>query len=99
MALGMMFLPKTPFPIPSLAWQILFAVAACLIVIWCIWTWSQGRAVNILWVTLLIGVLAMVYMYSFPGAANHILSYVLVAYFVLEALAWFIGAFGGSTKG
>ena len=101
MALGMawMFLPMHPLGIPVIVWQIAYAVAACLILAWCIWNWSQHRAVDFLWGTLLIGMLAMLYMYSFPGAANRYLSYVLVVYFVLEAIAWFIGAFGRTEKG
>jgi CDP-diglyceride synthetase len=100
MALGMawMFLPKHPIDIPAVVWQIAFAVAACLVAAWCIWNWSQRRAVNFLWATLLIGVLAMIYMYAFPGAANRSLTYVLVVYFALEAIAWFTGAFAGTEK-
>ena len=84
MALGMiwMFLPTPPAFIPALAWQIAFALAALLIVVWFIWSFSHRRAVNFLWVTSLIAVLAMIYMFAFPGAAIRILTYILVVYFV-----------------
>ena len=95
MALGMiwMFLPTPPAIIPALAWQLAFALAALLIVVWFIWSFSRRRAVNFVWVTSLIAVLAMIYMFALPGAAIPLLTYVLVAYFVAEAIAWFIGAF------
>jgi hypothetical protein len=101
MALGMawMFLPVTPFPLPALVWQSAFAAAALLVAVWCIWNWIRRQAVSLLWVTLLIGMLAMIYMYTFPGAATQYLTFVLVAYFALEASAWFVGAFERKPEG
>jgi len=101
MALGMiwMFLPTPPAIIPALTWQLAFALAACLIVVWFMWSWSHHHAVNFLWVTSLIAMLAMIYMFAFPGAANRILTYLLVAYFVAEAIAWFVGAFDETETG
>lgn len=101
MALGMawMFLPTPPSGIPALAWQIAYAVAAFLILAWCIWNWSYRQAVNFPWITLFIGMLAMIYMFTFPGAATQYLTYILVAYFVLESVAWFVGAFDETEQG
>lgn len=101
MALGMawMFLPTHPLSIPALVWRIVYAGASCLLLVWSIWNWSQRRGVDFLWIPLLIGMLSMLYMYSFPGVANQYLSYILVIYFVLEAIAWFVGVLGRSEKG
>ncbi len=91
MALGMvfMFAPASldHFNIPAGFWQLLFANAAGLVVAWILAQALSGRAVNMLWVVMAIDLAAMVYMWSPAGFVAPI-TWLLVAYFTVQALLW-----------
>ena len=91
MALGMtfMFAPGSldHFDIPQGFWPILFANAAGLIVAWGLAQTLAGHAVNGLWAVLAFDLAAMAYMWSPSGYVAPI-TWLLVAYFALQALLW-----------
>jgi multidrug transporter EmrE-like cation transporter len=91
MALGMAFMFAPPsldqFEIPAAVWQLLFANAALAIVVWLLVQGLEGRAVNVLWLAIAVDLGAMAYMFS-PSGFVAPLTWVLVAYFVLQALLW-----------
>jgi hypothetical protein len=79
MALGMayMFLPMRLKVVPDIMWGTAFAVVAALILAWILRSWTDQRAVNLLWALSLFHMLAMVYMFALPGAAILVLIYAL----------------------
>jgi hypothetical protein len=91
MALGMvfMFAPASldHFNIPNGFWQLLFANAAGLVLVWILAQAVSGRAVNMLWVVMATDLAAMVYMFSPTGFVAPI-TWLLVAYFAGQALLW-----------
>ncbi len=91
MALGMafMFAPQSldHFDIPNGFWQITFANAAVAIMLWLVLQAVEGKAVNVLWVVIAFDLGAMAYMFS-PSGFVAPLTWVLVAYFTLQALLW-----------
>jgi hypothetical protein len=91
MALGMtfMFAPASldHFNIPTGFWQLLFANGAGLVLAWILAQAVSGRAVNMLWVVMMIDLAAMAYMFSPSGFVAPI-TWLLVAYFVAQALLW-----------
>lgn len=91
MALGMafMFAPASidTFHIPAGFWQIVFADAALATVAWIAAQALAGRPVNMLWLLMAVDMAAMAYMWS-PSGFVAPLTWVLVAYFALQALLW-----------
>jgi len=91
MALGMafMFAPASldHFNIPSGFWQLAFANGALAIVAWMLVQWFAERAVNVLWLVMAIDLGAMAYMWS-PNGFQAPLTWLLVAYFVLQSMLW-----------
>lgn len=95
MAVGMayMFLPPRLKMVSDVAWEAVFAVVAAAILAWLLRAWINCRAVNLLWVVSLLDMLAMVYMFAFPGAAIAPVTYVLVVYFAGVMVGWMNGTF------
>ncbi len=91
MALGMafMFAPTSieHFNIPSGFWQLAFANGAITILAWMLAQALSGRAINVLWLMMAIDLGAMAYMWS-PSGFQAPLTWVLVAYFVVQSLLW-----------
>ncbi len=91
MAIGMafMFAPASidHFNIPSGFWQLAFANAAILILAWMLAQTLGGRAINVLWLTMAVDLGAMAYMWS-PSGFQAPLTWVLVAYFLVQSLLW-----------
>jgi len=91
MGLGMafMFAPASidHFDIPGGFWQIAFADGALAILAWMLAQGLNGRAINVLWLTMAIDLAAMAYMWS-PSGFQAPLTWLLVAYFALQSLLW-----------
>jgi hypothetical protein len=91
MALGMvfMFAPGSldHFDIPRGSWPLLFANAAGVIVAWGLARTLAGHAVNGLWAVLAFDLAAMAYMWSPSGYVAPV-TWILVAYFAVQALLW-----------
>jgi Domain of unknown function (DUF5134) len=91
MALGMafMFAPASidSFDIPSGFWQLAFANGALATVAWMIAQALARRPVNVLWLVMAVDLAAMTYMWSPSGFVAPI-TWLLVAYFVLQAGMW-----------
>jgi len=96
MAAGMLFMfaPTSldHFNIPDSFWQLLFANAAGLVVLWSLVQLVSGRAVNALWVVLAVDLAAMVYMWS-PNGLVAPVTWLLVAYFTIQAILWVTNRF------
>lgn len=94
MALGMiyMFTPWRGEPVSQRAWEAAYLVIAATIMAWVIYEWARGRAVNLLWFTQLIAMLAMAFMYALMSGATpggyHVLTYAFVVFYVVEAAGW-----------
>ncbi|MGH3320879.1 MAG: DUF5134 domain-containing protein [Streptosporangiaceae bacterium] len=100
MALGMveMYLPADLQPFPAVVGEVVFGTAAALVIAWVWAAWLRGRAIDLLWVTSMVGMLGMIYMFALPevglpGPALPAASYVLAAYFAGEAVIWVAGGF------
>lgn len=91
MALGMvfMFAPGSldHFNIPNGFWPLLFANAAGVVVAWILVRILYGQPVNGLWGVLAFDLAAMAYMWSPSGYVAPI-TWLLVAYFGIEAVLW-----------
>lgn len=91
MGLGMafMFAPASldHFNVPSGFWQLVFANGAGLVLLWMLMQGLEHRALNVLWALIAIDLAAMTYMWS-PSALRAPLSWLLVAYFVVQAALW-----------
>jgi hypothetical protein len=91
MAVGMLFMYAPPsidhLGIGAAFWQIVFANAAGAIVLAALAVTLNGVAVNRLWLVLAFDMAAMVYMWSPNGWVTPI-TWLLVAYFGLQALLW-----------
>ncbi len=91
MAFGMafMFAPASidHFNIPSGFWQIAFADASLAVVAWILVQAISRRAVNVLWLLIAIDLAAMAYMWS-PSGFQAPITWLLVAYFVVQSLLW-----------
>jgi hypothetical protein len=96
MAVGMffMFAPSSidHFNIPATFWQLAFANAAGAALAWVIVQVLSGRAVNILWLVIATDLAAMVYMWA-PNGFVAPITWLLVAYFALQAGLWATNAF------
>jgi hypothetical protein len=93
MALGMiyMFTPWKPAPTSDLNLERAFLVIAALVGLFVLVEWARNRAVNLLWFTQLLAMLAMAFMYSLmvnPPRGYHTLTYAFVVWFVFEASGW-----------
>lgn len=95
MSVGMthMFLPQHLKAVSQTTCRILFAVVVILLAIWLLRAWISRRAVNLLWVILLLDMLAMVYMFAFSNVAITLVTVVLVVYFFGATIGWVIGWF------
>ena len=91
MALGMafMFAPASidHFDVPNGFWQLVFANGALAVLAWVIVQALDARAVNVLWLVMALDFGAMAYMFSPSGFVAPV-TWVLVAYFTLQALLW-----------
>jgi hypothetical protein len=91
MAFGMVFMyaPSSidRLDIPNGFWQLAFAGAAVLIVVWMLVQAVSAIAINALWLLMAIDLSAMVYMWS-PNAFKAPLTWLLVVYFMAQALLW-----------
>jgi hypothetical protein len=91
MALGMAFMyaPESldHFNIPTGFWSLAFANCALAIVLWMIVQAFSGRGSNLLWVVMAFDLAAMAYMWS-PTGFQAPITWILVAYFALQALLW-----------
>jgi hypothetical protein len=96
MAAGMafMFAPSSidHFNVPATFWQLAFANAAGFAVAWILAQVLSGRVVNLLWVVIAIDLAAMVYMWS-PNGYIAPITWLLVAYFAIQAMLWANNAF------
>lgn len=95
MSLGMahMFLPQRLKLVSETTCGALFAVVVVTLAIWLLRSWTYRRAVNLLWMILLLDMLAMVYMFAFSRAAIAPVTTVLVAYFIGAMIGWMNGWF------
>ncbi len=91
MALGMAFMYAPGsidhFNIPGGFWPLLFASASGVVVAWILARALNGGDVNALWVVLAVDLAAMAYMFSPSGYAAP-LTWLLVAYFAVQAVLW-----------
>ena len=98
MALGMMFMYAPAsldhLGIPSGFWQLLFANGAGIVVAWILANVLSGRAINMLWLAMAVDLAAMVYMWSPAGFVAPI-TWLLVAYFALQAVIWATNSYRG----
>jgi len=96
MAAGMafMFAPSSidHFNIPATFWQLAFANAAGFAIAWILAQVLSGHAVNLLWVVIAADLAAMVYMWS-PNGYVAPITWLLVAYFTVQAMLWATNAF------
>lgn len=98
MALGMLFMfaPASldHFNIPSGFWQLLFANAAAVVLAFILASALSRRAVNALWAAAAFDFAAMAYMWS-PSGFVAPLTWLLVAYFTVQAVVWGSGRYRG----
>jgi len=91
MAIGMVFMFAPPsldhFGIPATFWQLLFANAVGIVVLWILSELLSGRAVNRLWMVMAVDFAAMVYMWS-PNGFVAPITWILVAYLAAQAFLW-----------
>jgi Domain of unknown function (DUF5134) len=91
MALGMtfMFAPASldHFNIPGGFWPIVFANACGAVIAWILARVLNGQPANGLWAVLAFDLAAMAYMFS-PSGFVAPLTWLLVAYFVIQAVLW-----------
>jgi hypothetical protein len=91
MAIGMafMFAPSSidHLNIPSSFWQIIFAGATVAVVAWTVTEALERKAINALWVVMATDLAAMIYMWS-PNGFQAPVTWLLVAYFVVQSLLW-----------
>ncbi|HXA54993.1 MAG TPA: DUF5134 domain-containing protein [Solirubrobacteraceae bacterium] len=91
MALGMVFMyapgSLDHLDIPAGAWPLLFANGAGAALAWMLARALSGHAVNALWGALAFDLAAMAYMWS-PSGYVAPLTWLLVAYFTVQALLW-----------
>ena len=96
MALGMAFMyaPSSldPLNIPAAFWQLAFANGAGLIFAWMFAQVLDRYAFNVLWLLMAVDLTAMVYMWT-PSAFTAPLTWLLVAYFSIQALLWATDAY------
>ncbi len=96
MNLGMvwMFAPWASMPGQARAWQYIFGALSIVVAAWMLAQFQRGVPVNLLWVPALIGMVAMTYMWlQHRGHGVAVVTYALIAYYLLEAAAWAQGWF------
>lgn len=94
MAAGMAFMyaPTSidPLGIPDGFWRLTFASAGLMAAVWAL---GDGRrAPNLMWLLTALDLGAMLYMWS-PGSSVATLSWMLTAYFALQAAMWALDAY------
>jgi hypothetical protein len=91
MAIGMafMFAPASidHLNIPASFWQIIFGAATLVLLAWMLTEALERRALNALLVVMTTDLAAMVYMWS-PNGFRAPLTWLLVAYFIVQSLLW-----------
>lgn len=89
-----MFAPWPSAPGNPRALQYLFATVTVVAAGWILTRLQHGQAVDLLWLPALIGMAAMAYMFlQHRGSGIYAITYLLVAYYLLEAAAWAQGWF------
>jgi hypothetical protein len=94
MAAGMvyMFTPWTTDPMPLRGWEKAYWAASIAIAAFVVAQWARNRAVNLLWFSQLMAMVAMAYMFALMRGATpptqHLITWALAAFYVLEAAAW-----------
>jgi hypothetical protein len=94
MAVGMiyMFTPWQGELISAPVWELGYVAATGLVLMFVLASWSGGRPVNLLWFLQIVALGAMAYMYGlmdvYAGKNVSAVTWVLAAYFVLEAAGW-----------
>ena len=95
MALGMidMFLPTGRLIMPAGVGEAVFGFAAVTVAGFAVTVWARGGG----WIWLIAGVdlAAMVYMFAMSSTRVGWLTWLLVAWFAVEALGWATGRLGG----
>lgn len=93
MAAGMidMFLPTHGMVVSAGIGEGVFAVSACLVFCWLLVGLARGASVGVLWIVLGVDLSAMVYMFAMSQVRIAWLSWLLVAWFVLQAAGWATG--------
>jgi Domain of unknown function (DUF5134) len=94
MALGMayMFLPQELLTVPNRPWQLGFAGATVLAMIYAGYHLRHGIRVDTPWLTLTFGLALMVYMWAMmDGLVWPPFTYLAAAWFGAEAAGWFTG--------
>jgi hypothetical protein len=91
MAIGMAFMyapgSVDSFNIPSGFWSLAFANGAIAILLWVFVQLVEGKATNLLWLTMAFDLGAMAYMWSPTGFQSPI-TWLLVAYFAAQSALW-----------
>lgn len=96
MSVGMlwMFAPWAEMPGHARVWQYTFGAIAVVVAGFLLTRFQRGDAVDLLWVPALLGMIAMAYMYlQHRGEGVYAVTYLFVAYYLLEAAAWAQGWF------
>jgi len=98
MGIGMayMFLPPQYRYTTRWPWQVLFAVATILAGGYALLKLRKGTRVDLPWITLIVGLGAMVYMWAMgDGLAWAPITYAAAIWFSGEAVGWFTGELCG----
>lgn len=77
--------------IPAAFWITFYAITTALIVGWLVIRFVQRKPLSQLWLLALVQQAAMIYMFLPMADWVAWVSYVLAAYFLLEALGWLLG--------
>jgi hypothetical protein len=75
------------FDIPPGFWSLAFANGAIAVLLWVFVQLIEGKATNLLWLTMAFDLGAMAYMWSPTGFQSPI-TWLLVAYFAVQAVLW-----------
>ena len=96
MAFGMMFIfapgSLDHLDIPHGFWPVLFATASGVVIAWLLTRTLNGQSANGLWLVLAFDLAAIAYMWS-PSGYVAPLTWLLVAYFAVQALLWLTGTY------
>jgi Domain of unknown function (DUF5134) len=96
MAVGMVFMyapaAVEPLTITPDAWQLTFSLAVGSSLVWVLAQLLDRLPINVLWVLMGVDLAAMLYMWV-PGAFSATLSWLLVAYFAVQACLWATGSY------
>ena len=96
MAFGMIFIfapgSLDHLNIPHGFWPVLFATASGAVIAWLLTRTLNGQSANGLWLVLAFDLAAIAYMWS-PSGYVAPLTWLLVAYFAVQALLWLTGTY------